>query len=122
MVFAEKFHNVETAFVHVEVNIAFFEIRCDQFPYLCFGIHPFNHFPCMISQSPAVKLRIKIKQIHGVAVGDIVYAQSDSSGFFAIGVNVVNRCLWVVENLHYFCIGNNFAIFRYAKLFHHCYG
>ena len=57
LVLVPELDNMETAAVHVEVNVAFFEIRGYGLPNLDLRMHRFNGFPRSLADALAVDLR-----------------------------------------------------------------
>lgn len=52
-----KRHNLETATVDVEMNVAFLKIGCDGFPYTNLSMEFLHGFPCILSDALAVDIR-----------------------------------------------------------------
>ena len=64
-----KFHDMETALAHIEVDIALFKIRGVRLPDFCLRVFCFDHPPHCLSDPTAVTVRIDVKQIQLIALG-----------------------------------------------------
>lgn len=56
--FAEEFHNVKTAFVHIKMNIPLFKIGRVGFPNFCFRVQCLNGLPCSKTNTLAMAIHI----------------------------------------------------------------
>ena len=69
MRFAEEFHNVKTAFVHIEMNVPLLKVRCVGFPYFRFRMQFFDGLLCSKTNTLAMAIHIDEQQLKLVAVG-----------------------------------------------------
>ena len=63
VIFAEEFHNVKTAFVHIEMNVPLLKVRCVGFPYFRFRMQFFDGLPCGEANAFAVTIYIDEEQL-----------------------------------------------------------
>ena len=60
MIFAEEFYDVESAFIDIEMNVAFLKIRSMGFSYFCLRVQSFNGLPCGSTDAFAVAVHIDV--------------------------------------------------------------
>ena len=58
LILVPEFHDVETQPVHIEVYVAFFEIRCHGFPHTDFGVNDFNCLSSSLAKPLTVSIRL----------------------------------------------------------------
>ena len=80
----EKFHNMKTALVHVEMDVALFKIRSMRLPYFRFRVFCFDQAPDFQPCAPAVAPRIDIQQIQRIAPGFQIDLNDNPTDYFPI--------------------------------------
>lgn len=82
----EEFHNLETAFVYIEMYVAFLKIRRDQTPDLGIRISLLQTLPDPKSKSTSVFVRIHIKQLQPTDTCLRINLDNDSSYLLSVSI------------------------------------
>ena len=98
MVFREKLHNVEAAFVDIEVDVALLEIGGHRLPDDNLGIHLFDETPGRIAHALAVNIGFYKQKFQLATTEGCVYGDDHATNLFpiqkdAIGLSVVDGLL-----------------------------
>lgn len=97
MFFVEELHNVESATIHIEVNVPSFKIRSAGFPDLHLGIHFFHFAPCCVSDAPAVSFGLNEEQVQLPMLA--IDTQNQAACFFTVSNNPI--CNSLVDGFFY---------------------
>lgn len=117
MIFAEEFYDVESAFIDIEMNVAFLKIRSMGFPYFSLRVQRFNGLPCGSTDALAVAVHIDIEKLQLISFCLRMDSEYNSTDYFAILNNVIALRTFSFKGTDHVIPGNDFAV-KGSELFH----
>ena len=89
MIFTEELHNMETAFVHIEMDIPLFKIGSVGFPDLRFRVQSLDGLPCDKAHTLAVAVYIDKKKLKFISMGFGMNGKHGTANYLPIQNDIV---------------------------------
>ena len=99
LILVPKLDDVEAATVHVEMDVAFLEVRRDGLPDSDFGMHCFHGLPSRLADALAMAFWRHEQQLQIAFPGLLFDGQHDSTHFLAVHNNAIGLGVFSVDRV-----------------------